>query len=324
MATVLCGCGRSNSAPTARQVRVAVSRDAVTYLPVHLAHTLGYYKEEGVDVTVAELSGLSKSMEAVLGGSADVTGGNTSPVQMAFEGRALQGFVMLYTVPPYALIVSPGASAKIRQIAGLKGHRVGITSPGSPTHHFLNYVLTQNGVPVKDVSAIGIGTGATSLAAIEHGQVEAAVLIGGAINVLERQFPGITFLADARTSDNARQIFGPQGLPGGVLVAQESWLKANPDTTRRFVRAVKKAMHWMGEHSPEQVRAEMREDQRMKDLDADLKTIREYQGILSQDGAFPAGMSEAVRKYLAVSIEKVRTANVDLSRAYTNEFLSGN
>ena len=136
------------------------------------------------------------------------------------------------------------------------------------------------------------GDRAPALAAIERGDVDAALLVGGAINVLLQSYPGLTILADTRTPEGSQRVLGPVSFPGSLLVAEESWLKANPDTARRFVRAVKKAMQWMGEHSPEEVRANMREDQRMPDTDADLATIRDFQHMLSPDGAIAKGSPE--------------------------------
>jgi NitT/TauT family transport system substrate-binding protein len=319
----LAGCGHTRVGAPNPQVRVALSRDAISFLPVHLAQSLGCYQQEGLAVTLSEFNGLSKGVEALLGGSAEVAGGTSVPIQMAAEGRSLQGFLVMYTSTSLVLIVSPAASGKVHTIADLKGRRVGVSASGSPTHFFLNYVLVKNGMQPADVSVISIGTGPTSLAAIEHDAVNAAVMVGGPVNMLERAHPGLTFLADARKPASAQRIFGSASFPGGLLVAQEGWLKANPDTARRLVRAVRKAMQWMSEHSPEQIRAQMREDQRMTDAAADLDTIREYQQTLSADGAMPEGGPEIMYKVLATSIDKVRTAQIDLSKLYTNEYLSG-
>jgi NitT/TauT family transport system substrate-binding protein len=221
------------------------------------------------------------------------------------------------------LIVSPAASADVHRIADLQGRRVGVSNLGSGSQIFLNYLLAVHGMRPADVSAVGIGVGATSVAAMEHGEVDAAVLVGGAIDVLLRAHPGLTVLADTRTPEGSQRVFGPASFPGSLLVAEESWLKANPDTARRFVRAVKKGMQWMGEHSPEEVRANMREDQRLPDIDADLQTIRDFQHMLSPDGAIAEGSPEIMYKVLATSLESVRTSHIDLSKAYTNEYLTG-
>jgi NitT/TauT family transport system substrate-binding protein len=58
----------------------------------------------------------------------------------------------------------------------------------------------------------------------------------------------------------------------------------------------------------------------MPDADADLDAIRYAQHAMSRDGILPSDAPETVRQILALSNEKVRTARVDLSWTYTNEF----
>ena len=322
-AGALAGCTLSAMPPAEPQVRVAVSSDAITLLPVHLAQTLGYYRQEGLVVTLSEIKSSAKTLDALHEGSAHVALGTTAPIQMAAEGRSVQGFLVIYSRMNTVLIVSPAASADVHRIADLQGRRVGVSNLGSGSQIFLNYLLAVHGMRPADVRAVGIGVGATSVAAMEHGEVDAAVLVGGAIDVLLRAHPGRTVLADTRTPEGSQRVFGPASFPGSLLVAEESWLKANPDTARRFVRAVKKGMQWMGEHSPEEVRANMREDQRLPDIDADLQTIRDFQHMLSPDGAIAEGSPEIMYKVLATSLESVRTSHIDLSKAYTNEYLTG-
>jgi NitT/TauT family transport system substrate-binding protein len=319
----LAGYTLSGAPPSQPQVRVAVSSDAITLLPVHLAETLGFYRQEGLAVTLSEIKSSSKTLDALQDGSAHVALGTTVPLQMAAEGRSIQGFLVIYSRMNTVLIVSPAASGEVHRMADLKGRRIGVSSLGSGSQIFLNYLLAVNGMRPADVGAIGIGVGATSVAAMEHGEVDAALLVGGAINLLLGAHPGLTVLADTRTPEGSQRVFGRASFPGSLLVAEESWLKANPDTARRFVRAVTKGMQWMGAHSPEEVRANMREDQRLPDASADLQTIRDFQSMLSPDGAIAEGSPEIMYKVLAASLEKVRTSHIDLSKAYTNEYLMG-
>ena len=77
----------------------------------------------------------------------------------------------------------------------------------------------------------------------------------------------------------------------------------------------------MRNHSAEEIRGKMPEGLRMEDIEADLMAIRHAQHILSPDGAIPPEAAELVRKWLAVSSEKVRAAHIDLAKTYTNEFI---
>jgi NitT/TauT family transport system substrate-binding protein len=320
-AGVLLGCARQ-SGPAVRTVRIALSRDGITWLPLHLAEALGYYRDEGVALTVSDVAGLSKGMEALLGGSADVAGSTTMlVVQLAAEGRTVRSFLTFYTSPNYALVVAPSAAAQIRTVADLKGRRVGISSPGSPTQLLMNYSLVSHGLSPEDVSTVSISTGAASVAAIERGQVDAAALVGSAITVLEKRYPASRILADTRTPAGTQAAFGSSTLPSASLVTTEDWLKTSNDTARRLTRATLKAMQWMSSHSAEEARTYLPEALRMPDAEGDLEAIRLSQRNLSRDGAMPADGLETARRVLAASNDKVRTGTLDLSRFYTNEFV---
>lgn len=321
MGCALLAAAPSRAEPVAPQVRVAVSSDAITLLPVHLAQTLGYYKEEGLDVTIVPMR--TAPQKALHDGVVDVALGTTLPIQAAAEGSDIRGFLVIYSTTNNVLLVSPSASAQVHSFADLKGRRVGVSSLNSLSQYFLNYVLAANGLQPTDVTAVAIGVGAPAVDAVERGDVDAALLLGGSINLLLRKHPDLLILGDTRTSEASQRLLGPAKFPGSLLVAEESWLKANPDSTRRFVRAVRKAMKWMGDHSAEEVRAQMREDQRMPDAAADLQTIRDFQHMLSPDGAVHKGSPELMYKLLAASDESIRNAHIDLSKAYTNEYLSG-
>jgi NitT/TauT family transport system substrate-binding protein len=160
----------------------------------------------------------------------------------------------------------------------------------------------------------------TSLAALEHGKVDAAILLSGAITMFEGRHLGELFLADTRTSDGARGVFGSETFPSLSLIAQDDWLHRNPDVARRLARAVKRAMLWVRDHPAEQVREMMNNETGRPDSDTDVQAIRQIQQTISPDGVVSAGAVEAVKEFVAVSSTKVRTAKIDVSRIYTNDF----
>jgi NitT/TauT family transport system substrate-binding protein len=324
-AAALFACSHRGYVPPLREVRVSLSVDPITWLPIRLAQSLGYASQEGISITISEFAGLSKGMEAVLGGSADVTpGGLNEAMQVAVQGRAVRCFLVMYSRPPTALVVAPRMADKIHAIGDLKGKRVGVTSPGSGSNQFLNFLFASHGLSPADVSIVSVGTGANSIAALEHDQVEAAVLVANGINAFERRYPKAAFLADLRTEDGTRQVFGVTNVAMSALDAREDWLRSNPETARHFVRAVKKGMEWMVNHSAEEVLAIIPDASRMPDAEADLAAIRQAQQTMSPDGIIPPEVPEIIRKYLAVSNESVRNANIDLSKLYTNEFVRDN
>lgn len=322
MAAGLAGCTSWSSGTAVKTVRIALSRDAITWLPVYLAQSLGYYREEGLALTLTDVAGLSKGMEALLGGSVDVAASTTMLIiQLAAEGRDVRSFITFYTLPNYALVVAPAAASTIHSVADLKGRRVGVSSPGSPTQMLMNYSLVSHGLSPADVSMVTISTGAASLAAIERGQVDAAAVVGSAVAVLEQRYPGLTILADGRTSAGTEAAFGSKTFPSASLVSTGSWLKANDDTARRLAQATLKAMEWLGSHSADEALMQIPEELRMPDADGDLQAIRQAQRNLSPDGAMPPDGLDTARRVLSASNDKARTGTFDLSKFYTNEFV---
>jgi NitT/TauT family transport system substrate-binding protein len=146
------------------------------------------------------------------------------------------------------------------------------------------------------------------------------VLVGSSLPLLARRHASLAILADSRGAEGAQRVFGVSSYPGAVLLTQEKWLQTNPDLARPLVRAVKQAMRWMREHPAEEIRAAMNPGQRTADVDADLQAIRDYAPTVSSEGIMPADAPAAMRKVLAVSLDRVREANIDLTQTYTNEF----
>lgn len=60
---------------------------------------------------------------------------------------------------------------------------------------------------------------------------------------------------------------------------------------------------------------------RTEDAATDIQGLNSLKAMLSEDGSMSPESAEAVRKVLAVSLPKVRDANIDLTKTYTNELV---
>ena len=80
----------AQQAPEKKDVTIAVGgKSLYYYLPLSIAEQLGYFKDEGLNVKIVDFQGGSRSLQAVVGGSADVVSG-------AFEHTIS---CLLYTSP---------------------------------------------------------------------------------------------------------------------------------------------------------------------------------------------------------------------------------
>ena len=151
-----------------------------------LAKQLGEYEKAGLNVELVDLKGGSDALKAVLGGSADVVSGYFDHcVNLAAKKQELQAFVVYDRYPGLVLVVAPSHTNEIKSVKDLAGKKVGVSAPGSSTDFFLKYLLKKNGLDPTSTAVIGVGLGATAVAAMEQGQIDAAVMLDPSVTVLQ-------------------------------------------------------------------------------------------------------------------------------------------
>ncbi|MFN7934831.1 MAG: ABC transporter substrate-binding protein [Bryobacteraceae bacterium] len=304
-------------------MRIAVGGQAqLVYLPTTLAQQLGEYEKQKLRVTLSDFPGGAKALEALLGGSADVVSGFFDHViQMRAEGRKLRAFVTMQRFPGLAVVVSPATKKTIRTIADLKGAVVGVSAPGSSTDLMLKYLLSQNGVAPGDVSVSGIGMSATAVAAMERGKVDAAVMADPAITILAQRARMVRILADTRTEDGVKQVFGTTQYPAAVLYSTEEWLAAHPSEAAALAKAMKNTLRFL-QTNPGDVAGKMPAAFQGDDKALYAETVRAALPMYSQTGEMPADGPATLQKVLAVSLEKVKSAPFDAPATYTNQWVT--
>src|ERR1700756_5258694 len=240
------------SAPASAQskVTIAVGGGAcLCYLPTVLARQLGEYEKAGLAVDLVDLKGGSDALKAVLGGSADVVSGYFDHcVNLAAKKQELQSFVVYDRYPGLVLVVSPVHTSEIKSIKDLAGKKVGVSAPGSSTDFFLKYILKKNGVDPASVAVIGVGLGGTSVAAMEQGQIDAAVMLDPSVTVLQGSHPDLRILSDTRTQKDTLDVFGGE-YPGGALYSTTAWVAAHPKEVQGLTHAILNTLSWIHAHS---------------------------------------------------------------------------
>src|ERR1700751_2701863 len=200
----------SGLAAAQTRITVAVGGGAcLCYLPTVLAKQLGEFDEAGLAVELVDLKGGSDALKAVLGGSADVVSGYFDHcVNLAARQQELQAFVVYDRYPGLVLVVSPSHTNEIKSIKDLAGKKVGVSAPGSSTDFFLKYMLKKNGLDPAGTTVIGVGLGASAVAAMEKGQTAAAVLLAPSVPVLQGNHKALRILSDPRPQKDALETFG--------------------------------------------------------------------------------------------------------------------
>ena len=323
LATTLAALVLSSGLAFAQMSKVTLAiggASCLCYLPTMLAQQLGEFKKAGVDVEVIQFKGGSESLKAVLGGSADVVSGYFDHcVELAPKGQNLQSFVVYDRFPGFALVVSPKHTNEIRAVKDLANKKVGVSAPGSSTDFFLKYILHKFGVDPNSVGVIGVGLGATAIAAMEQGQIDAAIMLDPAVTVLAGKYSDLRILSDTRTQKDTLEVFGGE-YPGGALYTKAEWIAAHQKEAQAMTNAILATLKWIHSHSAEEITA-MMPPEFTKDKALYIAALKNTMPMYSRNGMMDPKGAQAVLDVFAQSSPAIAKAHIDLSKTYTNKFV---
>jgi len=321
-ATVLALSLASGFAAAQSKITVAIGGGScLCYLPTVLAQQLGEFDKAGVTVELVDLKGGSDALKAMLGGSADVVSGYFDHcVNLAAKKQELQAFVVYDRYPGLVLVVSPSHNGEIKSIKDLAGKKVGVTAPGSSTDFFLKYLLKKNGLDPTSAAVIGIGLGATAVAAMEQGQIDAAVMTDPALTVLQGSHPDLRILSDTRTQKDTIDIFGGD-YPGGALYSTAAWVASHEKDAQALTTAIVNTLAWIHSHSPEDIMAKMPPEVVGKNKELYLAALKNTIPMYSETGKMDPKGADAVLAVFSASSPEIAKANIDVTKTYTNKYV---
>ena len=312
------------SVPAMAQSKVTIAvggGSCLCYLPTVLANQLGEYDKAGLKVDLVDLKGGSDALKAVLGGSADVVSGYFDHcVNLAAKKQELQSFVVYDRYPGEVLVVSPAHTAEIKSIKDLAGKKVGVSAPGSSTDFFLKFLLKKNGVDAAGVAVIGVGLGATAVAAMEQGQIDAAVMLDPSVTVLQGNHPDLRIFSDTRTQKDTLDVFGGE-YPGGALYSTTAWVAGHEKEVQALTNAILNTLGWIRAHTAEEIADKMPPEMVGKNKELYLAALKNTIPMYSQTGLMDPKGADAVLAVFSEGSPEVAKANVDVSKTYTNKYV---
>ena len=294
-------------------------KNLLYYLPLTIAEQRGYFKAEGLDVTIVDFAGGARALQAVVGGSADVVSGAFEhTVNMQHKGQRLRAFVLQGRAPQIVLGVNPRTMANYKTIVDLKGKKIGVTAPGSSTNVMVNFILAKAGLKPSDVSIIGVGAAQGAVAAMRSGQIDAISNLDPVITLLQRS-GDLKIVSDTRIVAEAEKVFGGP-MPAGCLYAPQSFIDKNPATTQALANAIVRANKWIQAAGPAEIINNVPESFLLGDRAVYIDAFLAAKGALSADGMFPDKGPDTAFRALASIDAEIAAAKLDLGAVFTNEF----
>ncbi len=228
-----------------KKVKVAEVAHSIFYAPQYLAHSLGYFEEEGLDVEIILTSGADAVAASVM----------SDDVQIGFCGSEQTIYIYNQGAKDYlvnfsSLTKKDGSFLVARKemknfsIADLKGsHIIAGRKAGMPAMT-LEWVLNQNGIQTNEVNFD------TSIAFAAM----SGAFIGGTGDYVSLFEPN----ALALEKEGKGYVVASLGELGGVVPyttyhAKKSYIEENPDVIKGFTKAIDRALDYVHSHSESEI-----------------------------------------------------------------------
>jgi ABC-type nitrate/sulfonate/bicarbonate transport system substrate-binding protein len=213
-----------------------------SYFPAEAAIELGFFRAEGLDVTLEMIFPVDKCYEAMRDGKVDFVGGSAHSALSAFpewEGVKLicaQGQGMYWF-----LVMRNDLGPKRGDLSVVKGRRIG----AAPWVEMgLRRLLTEAGIdlagdnvtimPVPGAVGAGINFGVTAAKALEDGKIDGFWANGMGTEVAVQRGVG-TVVLDVRRGDGPKPAFN---YTMASIATTDALIERSPDTVAKAVRAI--------------------------------------------------------------------------------------
>lgn len=206
------------------------------FLPMYVAMEKGFFAEEGLKLELTPMASGAVIMPAMAGGSLDLGISSAYSLIMARE----QGFDFkivadsAYMAKETALVAHKDAN--IKNYKQLEGKKVAINALKTVGYVFIKEMVERQGGDINKVYFIEVPF-PKMMAPLLNREVDAAHAVEPFATVMAGN-PALMVVGNHFNEVN----------PGGVLaelVATEKWIKANPDQTTKFARAMKRGVDYV-------------------------------------------------------------------------------
>lgn len=245
--SLLAGC---SSQPTAEAeltpVRLNEVVHSVFYAPQYVAQELGFFEEEGLDVTVAIGNGADKSMTALLSDSADIALlGTEAGLYVYNEGKEDYPKAFLQLTQRAGNFLVSRVDEPDFKWENLKGKSVIGGRLGGMPEMVLEYVLKENGLKLnEDVEVINNIDFSSTAGAFTGNVGDYTVEFEPVATTLESSGSGYIVASLGQASGY---------VPYTVYMARDAFMDEHPDVIEAFTRAIYKGQLWVKDHTSEEI-----------------------------------------------------------------------
>ena len=305
------------AAPAPTAVVLAVDGVAQTRnLPILLAQRLGYFKNEGLAVTLIDAPAKPSPIELIQSGHADgaVAFYHHTIMSQANEHLVTQAVVTMGASPGLKLLVAQRLRGQIHSIADLKGRKIFTGGVNSGKTTSVNWLMIHAGLAIGDY---------TALEPTKHDAMAEAIRSGSADAIISHEPDASRFLAegtafelaDLESAEGTRKALGTI-FPSTALYLPKSYVEAHPDNVRHLVKACLRALAFINTHDAKAIAAALPPT---VDPAAFTRLISEDKKMFDTDGRTPPDAAKAEWRAMAALTPKYGAISIE--DTFTNAFL---
>ena len=243
---------------------------SIFYAPQYVAIEEGYFKDEGLDLTLVTGFGADKTMTAVISGEADIGFMGAEASVYAYQEGATDAVVNFAQLTQRAgnFLVAREEMPDFKW-EDLKDKKVLGGRKGGMPEMVFEYILRKNGLdPQKDL---------TIDQSIDFGYTAAAFTGDTSADFTVEFEPSATALE----KEGAGYVVASLGVDSGYVPytsysAKTSYMDKNPEIIQKFTNALQKGMEYVQSHTPEEIAEVIAPQFAETDLDTVTAIVKRY------------------------------------------------
>ena len=243
---------------------------SIFYAPQYVAIEEGYFKDEGLDLTLVTGFGADKTMTAVISGEADIGFMGAEASVYAYQEGATDPVVNFAQLTQRAgnFLVAREEMPDFKW-EDLRDKKVLGGRKGGMPEMVFEYILRKNGLdPQKDLMIDqSIDFGSTAAAFSGDTSSDFTVEFEPSATALEKE--GAGYVAASLGVDSGY-------VPYTSYSAKTSYMEKNPEIIQKFTDALQKGMEYVQTHTPEEIAQVISPQFAETDLDTVTTIVKRY------------------------------------------------
>lgn len=218
----------------AERITVGLTSLSPSALPIFAAEQKGYFKDEGLEVSLPVFKSGTENSQAVLAGEVQIAFGSiTEVLQLRKAQQDARFFWGISNIMPFKLYARP----EIKSVKDLKGKKLAVSKFGAQSDYLTQYTLRRFGVePIKEAAILQVGSTPARYAALKSGAVDATIMWFPQTLVAEKEgFRMLVDLAEIIPDWGYLGYYALSSVLGGQREAVVKYLQAH----QRGIRDVK-------------------------------------------------------------------------------------